>query len=180
MNLITERLELKEITFDDLDMIHRLHSVPEVDEYNTIGIPKSLEETKKIIQQDIGDQTKTPRSNFCWKILLIESSEFIGLAGMSLSNDRFKMGEFYYKLFPRFWGKGFATETAKQIIHFGFEHCKLHRIEAGVATGTKASIRVLEKAGMTNEGIRRKILPIRGEWKDNFHFSILENEFHEY
>ena len=38
-------------------------------------------------------------------------------------------------------------------------------------------IKVLEKAGMTNEGIRRKILPIRGKWKDNFHFAIVEDEF---
>lgn len=29
---------------------------------------------------------------------------------------------------------------------------------------------------MTREGIRRKILPIRGKWKDNFHFTILEDD----
>ena len=179
MNLITERLILKEISYNDLDMIHRLHSIPEVDEYNTIGIPKSLEETRKIIQRDIEDQNKSLRSRFCWIIFLRESDEFVGLAGMSLSNDRFKLAEFYYKFFPIFWGNGYATETAKHIIRFGFEDLKLHRIEAGVATENKVSIRVLEKVGMTNEGIRRKILPIRGEWKDNFHFAILENEFHE-
>ena len=86
------------------------------------------------------------------------------------------MGEFYYKFHPDFWGKGFATETAKALIKFGFEEYNLHRIEAGVATENLASKRVLEKAGMTCEGIRRKILPIRGEWKDNFHFAILEDD----
>lgn len=100
----------------------------------------------------------------------------IGIAGMTLSNDRFKMGEFYYKLFPKFWGKGLATEMAKGLIKFGFEECQLHRIEAGVATQNAASIRVLEKSGMKQEGIRRKILPIRGEWKDNFHYAILEED----
>ncbi|MDB4584898.1 GNAT family N-acetyltransferase, partial [Draconibacterium sp.] len=69
------------------------------------------------------------------------------------------------------------TETARALINFGFKQCKLHRIEAGVATKNKASVRVLEKSGMTCEGIRRKILPIRGEWKDNFHYAIIENEF---
>jgi RimJ/RimL family protein N-acetyltransferase len=87
------------------------------------------------------------------------------------------MAEFYYKFFPEFWGKGFATETAKALINFGFTKYNLHRIEAGVATKNKASIRVLEKAGMTREGIRRKILPIRGEWKDNFHYAIVEDDF---
>ncbi len=177
MNLTSSRLILQEITQADADDIHRLHSVPEVDEFNTLGIPKDLEETRKIIQTDIDDQNKTPRSRFCWKIILKNKNESIGLAGMSVSNNRFKMGEFYYKFFPEFWGNGFATETAKRIIRFGFEKLKLHRIEAGVATKNVASIRVLEKAGMTNEGIRRKILPIRGEWKDNYHFSVLEDEF---
>ena len=87
------------------------------------------------------------------------------------------MCEFYYKFFPEYWGNGFATETVKRIIQFGFEDCKLHRIEAGVATQNLASIKVLEKAGMKCEGIRRKILPIRGEWKDNYHFAILEDDF---
>ncbi len=30
---------------------------------------------------------------------------------------------------------------------------------------------------MTQEGICRKILPIRGQWVDNFEFAILETDF---
>jgi ribosomal-protein-alanine N-acetyltransferase len=177
MNLKTKRLKLEEITTEDLYLVHDIHSVAEVDEFNTLGIPKDLDETRKVMQPDIDDQVKNPRSRFCWKILHAETGEFIGLAGMFLSNDRFKMGEFYYKFYPTHWGKGYATETARALIKFGFNECKLHRIEAGVATQNSASVRVLEKSGMTCEGIRRKILPIRGEWKDNFHFAIIEDEF---
>ena len=177
MQIETNRLVLTEISPQDLEIIHRLHSLPEVDEFNTLGIPNNLDETRNIVQKDMDDQHKSPRSRFCWKIILKRTDDFIGLAGMFPSNDRFKIAEFYYKFFPEFWGNGFATETAKRIIQFGFEELKLHRIEAGVATQNFASIRVLEKAGMTNEGIRRKILPIRGEWKDNYHFAILEDEF---
>jgi RimJ/RimL family protein N-acetyltransferase len=176
MNIQTDRLNLQEISWDDLEIIHQLHSIPEVDEFNTLGIPENLDKTRNVIQADIDDQKQSARSRFCWKAILKETDEFIGIAGMTLSNDRFKMGEFYYKLFPEFWGKGLATEMAKALINFGFEEYKLHRIEAGVATQNVASIRVLEKAGMTQEGVRRKILPIRGEWKDNFHYAILEED----
>ena len=81
---------------------------------------------------------------------------------------------------PAFWGKGYATEVVKTIIKFGFENLKLHRIEAGVATENTRSIRVLEKAGMIREGSRRKILPIRGTWKDNYHYAILEDDIRNY
>ena len=177
MEIRTERLILQEISKRDAEIIHQLHSVPEVDEFNTLGIPKSLEETKAIILPDIKDQKKLTRSRFCWKIMLAESQTFLGLAGLFLSNDRFKMAEFYYKFFPEFWGNGYATETAKAIIKFGFNQFHLHRMEAGVATQNVASIHVLEKAGMVREGIRRKILPIRGEWKDNYHYAILKDDF---
>ena len=179
MKVRTNRLILQEISWDNLEKIHQLHSIPEVDEFNTLGIPKDLNETRNNIRPDIKNQKKTPRSRFCWKAVLLETNKIIGIAGMTLSNDRFKIGEFYYKLFPEFWEKGLATEMAKALIKFGFEKCHLHRIEAGVATENKASIRVLEKAGMTREGIRRKILPIRGEWKDNYHYAVLEDDFRE-
>ena len=42
-----------------------------------------------------------------------------------------------------------------------------------------SSIHVLEKIGMQREGLRRKVLPIRGEWIDNFHYAILEDAFFE-
>lgn len=177
MNLTTKRLLFNEIDKTDLENIHHLHSVPEVDQYNTLGIPSDLEETTEIMMPDILDQNHKKRARFAWKINLKNTHEFIGLAGMFLSNDKYNSASFYYKFYPKFWGHGFATETAKEIIRFGFEVCKLHRVEAGAETENLASIRVLEKAGMQKEGMHRKILPIRGQWKDNFHFAIVEDDY---
>lgn len=176
MNITTDRLLLKEIKWDDIQRIHELHSIPEVEEFNTIGIPENLDATKKLMNPEIKNQKLKVRTRFCWCIFRKEDNEFIGVAGMSNSSDRFKIGEIYYKLHPNYWGNGYATEIANAQISFGFKVLKLHRIEAGVATENHASIRVLEKVGMKNEGVRRKILPIRGEWKDNYHFAIVEDE----
>ena len=175
--LESERLKLIEISIGDLEEIHSLHSIPEVDEFNTLGIPRDIRETKEFMQPIIKDQLSEKRKHICWSIREIHKSDFIGLAGLVISADRFKMAEIYFKLLPQFWGKGYATELATRIFRFGFDNLDLHRIEAGVATENVKSIRVLEKLGMTREGIRRKILPIRGEWKDNFHYAILDEEF---
>ncbi|WP_159522156.1 GNAT family N-acetyltransferase [Sunxiuqinia indica] len=180
MKRSTARLLLEEITKDDLQLVHELHCIPELDEFNTLGIPKDLEETKKVIQSGIDDQSNNPRSEFAWKISLKESGQVIGLAGMFPSNDRFRLAEIYYKIHPDFWGQGFATEVARELVRFGFDELKLHKVEAGVASENTRSIRVLEKIGMTKEGLRRKILPIRGEWKDNYHFAIVEDDPRDY
>lgn len=178
--LETKRLLLIEITMDDLEAIHQLHSIPEVDEFNTLGIPKTIKDTEKIIRSGIEAQLKKPRDSYTWKVITKETGKFIGLAGFSLSNDKFKLGEIYYKLDPDYWGKGYATEIAKRLVVAGFEDFKLHKVEAGVATENWRSIRVLEKIGMKKEGLRRKILPIRGEWKDNFHYAIVEDDLRDY
>lgn len=175
--LKSARLLLRELAWEDLSFIHHLHSQPEVDEYNTLGIPGTIEDTKKVIRPIIKDQKARVRRIFGWVILDRLNQRNMGMAGMSITADRFNMGEIYYKLLPEFWGRGFATETSLTLIKFGFERLKLHRIEAGVATENIRSIRVLEKSGMTCEGIRRKILPIRGEWKDNFHYAIVEDDY---
>lgn len=180
MKLTTDRLVLQEITWDDLEDVHLLESFREVDEYNTIGIPKNMEETRKNIKPYIEAKNRTPQKNYTWIIKTKMSNSFIGIAGMSLSLDRFKLGEIFYKLIPEYWGKGYATEVSKKIIQTGFEVFDLHKIEAGVATENIRSIRVLEKLGMTREGLRRKILPIRGEWKDNYHYAIVEDDPRDY
>ena len=180
MEILTERLILREITWNDLESIHRLHSVPEVDEYNTLGIPKDIDETRELMRPDIEAKVKEPQSRYTWRIILKNSGEFIGLAGMILSNDKFKLGEIYYKLLPEYWGKGYATEVARQLIITGFGSFHLHKVEAGVATNNERSIRVLEKVGMTREGLRRKMLPIRGMWKDNYHYAIVEDDHRDY
>lgn len=172
----SERLILTGISWDDLDFVHHLHSIPEVDEFNTLGIPKDKAETKEVIRPFIEYNKEETRKAFTWKIALKQSNQEIGLAGMFLSADKFRLGEVYYKFLPEYWGKGFATEVCRLLIQVGFEHFNLHKVEAGVATENDASIRVLEKCGMTREGLRRKILPIRGRWVDNYHYAIVEDD----
>ena len=180
MNLQTERLIIKEISIEDAEHIHAIHSIAEVDEYNTLGLPNNIEETKKLIIPAIEDQSNKVRKQFAWIVSLKKTNEIIGLCGMFLTADKFKMGEIYYKLIPKLWGNGYATEIAKSLVNFGFNDLKLHRIEAGAAVENIKSLRVLDKIGMTKEGVRRKILPIRGEWIDGYQYAIVEDDIRDF
>ena len=176
MTISTKRLVLGEISWSDTENIHVLHSIPEVDEFNTLGLPKSIDETKGIMQPFIDNRKEEKRTKICWVVEAKNNKEFIGICGMILSADKYRIGEIFYKLHPVHWGNGYATELSKALLDFGFNDLKLHRIEAGVAVLNIKSIKVLEKIGMSNEGIRRKILPIRGEWVDGYHFAIIEGD----
>jgi RimJ/RimL family protein N-acetyltransferase len=174
--LITYRLRLRLIELSDLDSIHILHSLPETDEFNTLGIPASIEDTRTIVKSWIAKNQLPEIKSYTFAIEIKRNSNFIGLFGLRLGNEKSGKGEVWYKIHADFWGKGYATESLKAVLDFGFETLRLHRIEAGCAVANIGSIKVLEKAGMTREGIGRQILPLKSGWSDNFAYSMLESD----
>jgi [ribosomal protein S5]-alanine N-acetyltransferase len=177
MNLQTNRLNLREILLTDVENIHALNSLPETDRFNTLGIPASIETTEKLVSEYIEEQNKSPRSSYVFCIEQAETKQFIGLIALNLAKPKFKRAEVWYNVHVAYWRKGYATESLKKLIEFGFNELQLHRIEAGCAVENIYSAKVLEKAGMNKEGMKRKNLPIRGEWIDSFFYSILDEEF---
>ncbi len=157
--LETIRLNLKEVVLSDLEKIHELHCLPETDEFNTLGIPETIDVTEKIVNDWILAQQQTPRVSYTFSIYLKNSSQFIGTIGIKMGKENYRTAEIWYKLRKDFWGNGYATEALKEVITFGFQSLKLHRIEAGCATENIGSIKVLEKVGMTREGRTRKNYP---------------------
>ena len=176
IEILTKRLKLRLIELSDLNSIHDLHSLPETDEYNALGIPRDIEETKSIIEPWIAENNLNEIKNFTFAIEQQSDGHFIGLFGLKLGNKKYNRGEVWYKIHSDYWKQGYATETLKKVIAFGFETLKLHRIEAGCAVDNLGSIKVLEKAGMFREGRKRQVLPLKSGWSDNFDYAILETD----
>jgi ribosomal-protein-alanine N-acetyltransferase len=174
--LLSGRLKLRFIELSDLHSIHCLHSLPETDEFNTLGIPENGEETKTIIESWISAHGQEEILNYTFAIEEINTNLFIGLFGLKLWANKHRRGEIWYKLHSDHWGKGYATEALNLILDFGFDTLNLHRIQAGCAVANIGSIKVLEKAGMIREGRGRQLLPLKSGWSDNFEYSILETD----
>ena len=176
MQIETARLKLLELVEADVKDIFVLHCKEEVARYNTIGIPENIEVTRKVLAPLLIPKDSGEKDSFSWTIRLKEANEFIGEIGFSLAPSRYKLATLHYSILPQFWGQGFATESVRAILAYCFENLHLHRIEAGCAVGNTASIRVLEKVGMQCEGRKRKVLPLRTGWSDNFEFAILKED----
>ena len=177
IEILTERTKLRLIDISDLDSIHKLHSLPETDEFNTLGIPENKQETQSVISSWIAENQLSPIKNYTFAIEHKSSGEFMGLFGLKLGNAKYKRAEVWYKIHPDYWKKWFATETLRKVVVFGFESLKLHRIQAGSAVNNIGSIKVLEKAGFSREGRGRQVLPLKSGWSDNFEYSILESDY---
>lgn len=176
IHLHTERLNIKFVSENDIEDIFNLKSLPETAEFNTSEPPKSIDEAELTVKNWIHENNKEQPKQYTLKVELMEKNQFIGLIGIHLGNEHYRNAEVWFQYNPKFWNKGYATESLRKIIDFGFEVLNLHRIEAGCAIGNIGSINVLEKVGMFREAHTRKLLPLKSGWSDNYGYAILSTD----
>jgi RimJ/RimL family protein N-acetyltransferase len=82
-----------------------------------------------------------------------------------------------WAIHPDEWGKGYATEAARQVMDWGFRELDIHRIVAFCHASNSASVRVMEKLGMHQDGMLRETRWLRGEWWDEYVYAILEKDW---
>jgi RimJ/RimL family protein N-acetyltransferase len=87
-----------------------------------------------------------------------------------------RRGELGYWIGLPFWGNGFATEASGALMMFGFRDLDLNRIQARHMTRNPASGRVMEKLGMSAEGVQRQHVLVRGRFEDIAMYAILRQE----
>ena len=71
---------------------------------------------------------------------------------------------------------GLEFDYELPLVSHAFGTMRLHRIEAACIPRNARSIRVLEKAGFTREGLLRSYLCINGTWQDHFIYALIADE----
>lgn len=174
--LETERLLLRKVTLDDVEDIFAYGSIEEVTRYVTWDAHRTLSDTKEFVQF-ILNQYENNKQVAPWGIEFKENGRLIGTINFVAWQPKHHSAELGYVLSPDYWGKGITTEATKKVIEYGFEEMDLIRIQARCFLENIGSSRVMEKAGMTFEGISRKAAFIKGKHQDLKVYSILKDEF---
>lgn len=79
----------------------------------------------------------------------------IGFVRLNTIDKRNSSAMLGYELSKQFWSKGLTTEAVQEVVRFCHNELQLHRLEAWVYDGNKASAKVLENAGFVREGVLR-------------------------
>ena len=106
-----------------------------------------------------------------------EDGRFIGTCGFARIDDANATAEAGYVFNPDYWGKGYATEALGAVIALGFERMGFNRIEARYMVDNSASRRVMEKSGMSYEGVLRQSIFVKDGYEDIGFCSILKEEY---
>lgn len=146
--LQTARLELRPCRNADLRPIHRLWSDPEVCRFLFDGRRVSLAEAGSFVAESL--KSFGVRGYGLWLMSPKSSDDLIGFTGLLCSRPG--PPNLVYGLRSESWGRGYATEAASAVLRYSFAALKLRRIVADVDQPNLASVRVLEKLGMSRVG----------------------------
>lgn len=147
----TARLRLRMFTPDDLaDYQTQIYGDAEVMPYLPGGQPRPIEQTQAILIEFM-DYWQT-HNHGMWAVNLKESGAFIGHCGLLYLRNSPEV-ELVYAYGKVYWGQGIGSEAAKATLRYGFETAGLERILALAVPENIGSRRVMEKVGMTFEGI---------------------------
>lgn len=151
--LKTLRLELRQITENDLENIFRGLSHPEVIKHYGVNY-SSLGDTWE--QLEWYAELERTHTGIWWAIILAETGEFCGAIGYNSLSREHKKAELGFWLLPEFWGRGYVQEALEPVLDYAFQKLHLHRIEAFVETENFSSKKTLEKCHFQQEGILRE------------------------
>jgi len=102
----------------------------------------------------------------------------IGGIGLRI-DEQHQHAELGYWLGVPYWGQGYATEAAREMLRCGFEDLGMHRIFASHFKHNPASGRILQKVGMKYEGCQREHLRKWDQFVDSELYGILKREWEQ-
>jgi len=149
----TERLILRELLESDLESMFELDSDPIVHKYLGNKPIETIEQAKNAINFIRQQYEKFGIGRFA--AIEKQTGDFIGWSGLKF-NTREKEAlngkqDFYdigYRFMPRFWGKGYASESSFATLDFGFKELNIKTICGAAEVDNIASNKVLQKIGL--------------------------------
>ena len=147
--IITARLRFQPFTLDDIDALHHIWTDPDVRRYLWDDTIISREMAEEVVRASLVSFQEHRRGFWTLRLLANETT-IMGFCGLRFFDDPPEI-EIMYGITPAHWGQGLATEAAKAVLQYGFEELHLPKIWGGADAPNGASIRVLQKLGMTYE-----------------------------
>lgn len=150
-SLQTGRLLLRPFRHSDLSALNAYARSPQVGPHAGWPPHQSREQSRLVLDQFI-------REGEVWAVVLRESGMLIGSIGLHEDPKRSYEGArmLGYALGDAYWGRGYATEAAKEVIRFAFEVLRLPLLSLYHYAYNERSRRVAEKCGFVCEGVLRR------------------------
>lgn len=167
----TPRLLLRPLCDEDTSDMFAFTSDPEVTQFVLWPRHTSLEDSRGFIRF-----LNSEHISSCG-IIHHADRKLIGTCFFHSFHPQHNKTEIAFNIASSYWRQGYATETAKALVSHCFASWDINRIEATCMIDNHGSARVLEKIGMTFEGIMRQSHCRQQEFVDMKLYAILKSDY---
>ena len=173
--LETADLLLRKPRMKDAEDIYGYASDPEVARFVLWEPHSSLSDTRAFVRE----LRRRIREGWpsSWVVVHRETGKVIGTIGLIWYSDENRSAELGYSFSREYWNQGYATQALRAVIDSVFSSLPLNRLEAQHDVRNPASGRVMQKCGLTQEGILRGRIMNKGEYIDTALYSILRSDW---
>lgn len=168
IELRTERLLLRPMRLRD---VVEVYEYSQDEEWARYFSPHTLEYVETFVANNVTSPWETDA-----RFSIVLDSKVVGGIGLTIEPDQ-KRAELGYSLAREHWGKGYVPEAAREVVRWGFEDLGLGKIYSHAHAGNQRSWRVMEKLGMTREGLLRGHSITKGERTDDVYYGLLREEW---
>lgn len=173
LEIVTARLRLRPWALGDVDNVFAYAQDPEWSRFlRLLPVPYTRPDAERFLARQL---LANPTEHVAWAMEL----DGRAIGGIDLRfNFASALAEIGYSLARVHWRRGLCTEAARAVIDMTFTaYPDLNRIHARADNRNTASQRVMEKLGMTREGVLRMSRVERGEALDEVWYAILRPEW---
>ena len=142
--MFTDRLVLRSLRASDAGELFDLNSDPEVMRYTGEEPFANADEALRFVERNDADATGGLAR---WAVTDARNGDFMGYCGLRRDGPEEEV-DLGFRLFRRYWSRGYATEAARASLAAGFERFGLERIIGRAMRENLPSITVLRKLGM--------------------------------
>jgi RimJ/RimL family protein N-acetyltransferase len=180
--LETDRLTLRQFTADDADLLIELDSDPEVMRHLTGGAATPAEEIRELaVPSILAGYERWNGQLGLFAAYERDGDAFIGWFCLRPERDGPRdEAELGYRLRQDAWGKGYATEMSRALLHKGFTELGMQRVWADTMTVNRGSQHVMEKVGMTfttDIGVPDDMLAVEGSDQGGVRYEITREQW---
>ncbi len=180
MELVTERLILREMVEEDWRALHAIESDPEIARYLMRDV-LSEDDALMYVQEIRFAAMAEPRVIYDLAVTrrddAVSPAAMIGRCGMRRGDPEPREAMVWYVVAPSHHGHGYASEAVRAMLGYAFEEIGLHRVYGDCDPRNPASARVMEKVGMRREAHFIENADIKGEWCDSLIYAMLRREW---
>ena len=179
IQLVTERLILRDPKLEDFNAWHRLMSDPKTMYYLDDLRTHSPEESLNNLNIAIEEASRLDRTKYFLAVELRETGAFLGSIGYTVeeTTPQGSIVHAGYFFFPEYHGQGYATEALQEVIRFAFEENNVYYLKTGCIVENKASERVMQKCGLLKEAEHKACTLHDGRMKDRVFYGLLKEDW---